>query len=276
MASEQKSLLIPETTFEGLLSMANFSLMTDTLLLIGILMNLVKGGDLLLRQHQKDWLQDHFEAFTLRLDDVRPVSWFGALSRPRPAVIWSICSALLVLVSPIQALGGALAFLLDLWIMSLRSLSVLDLPSLMALRVGLLVAVPVSVVCLWKVCPRLVRKLVGSGKTGPFFGRLLALYFLSVAIFSAFLGASRLADKVVIVQFILAALWPLLFPLFVLNAAGLLMVTLLFCLWILRPLFVVLKGICWRIAEYDRGVFAAFLLIATIALGIYRVAATGK
>ena len=166
--------------------------------------------------------------------------------------------------------------LLDLWMMSLENLFVLDLPSLMAFRVDLLVAVPVSAVCLWKVCPRLVRKLVGSGKGGPFFGRLLVLYLVSIVIFSAFCCASRLATEVAAVQFVLAALWPLLFPVFVLNAAGFLLVTLLFFLWILRPLFAVLKGVCWRIAEYDRGVFAAFLLIATVVFGIYRVVTTSK
>lgn len=248
----------------------------DSLLIIGVLANIAKGGDLLLRKYQKEWLQDQFESLTLRLDDARPVTWFKALSRPRPAAIWSTFSALFVFGAPTQLLGGALAILLDLWIMSARNIVSMDHSFRVALGVGLIVAVPVSVIVLWKICPKLVRRLVGNGHGGRFFGRLLILYLASVIIFGTFYGVSIFSKDIVVARCVLALLWPSLLPIFILNAAGLLLVTLLIVLLILRLFFSVLRAICWRIAEYDRGVLAAILLLATVALGIYRVFLTGK
>jgi hypothetical protein len=135
----------------------------DALLVIGVLANLVKGGDLFLRAKQKEWLQDRFEVLTLRLDDIRPVSWFGALSRLRPAAAWSAFSAVFILGAPTRAWGGALAFLVDLWMMSARNVLLVSLPPRVALGIGLSVAAPLSVLVLWKVCPRLVQSLVGNG-----------------------------------------------------------------------------------------------------------------
>jgi len=246
----------------------------DTLLFIGIVANLVKGGDLVLRQHQKEWLQDRFETLTLWMDGIQPIAWFGALSRPRPAAIWSVFSAFFLFVTPIYALGGALAFFLDLWIMSAKNLSAGDIPTRVAFGVGLLVAVPISVATLWKVCPRLVQRLVGNGHGGWFFVRILILYFASAAIFFSFFSATRLTGEFPALRLALALLWPCLLPVFVLNAAAILLVSLLLFLWILRLLLALLKGICWRISEYDRGVFAAFLLLTTVALGVYRTVET--
>ncbi len=255
--------------------MDSTSSIVDVLLAIGVLTNVVKGGDLLLRKRQKEWLQERFEVLTLRLDDIRPVSWFEALSRPRPAAVWSAFSALFAFVAPISMLGGALAILLDLWFMSAQNILAVDASPRIALGIGFVVAVPVSALVLWKLCPRLIRALVRTGHGGRFFGRLLILYLASVAAFGAFYGASVLMKDIASARVVMAVLWPLLLPAFVLNAAGLLLVTLLFFLWVLRLLFGVAKAVCWRIAEYDRGVFAAFLLIATAALGLYRVLLTG-
>ena len=248
----------------------------DPLLTIAVLMHLVKGGDLLLRDHQKEWLQDHFETFTLRLDDIQPILWFGALSRPRPAAVWSVISAAFAIAAPAPMQGGALLFLHLLWFWSAENLFGGGVFLRIALGVGLLVAIPVSVVCLWKLCPRLVRKLVGGGRVAPFFGRLLVLYLLSVILLAAFLGASTVAKDIPLAQVLLAAVWPFFLPVHVLNTAGLLLVTLLFALLIARLVLAVLGGICWRIVEYNRGVFAAALLIVTVALGTYRVMTTGQ
>ena len=247
----------------------------DSLLVIGVLTNLVKGGDLLLRKRQKKWLQERFEVLTLRLDDIRPVSWFGALSRPRPAAVWSAFSALFVFVAPISALGGALAFLLDLWIMSAQNILAVNAPPGLALGVGLLVAVPVSALVLWKLCPGLVRTLVGTGHGA---GSLGASSFC-ISQVRPLLVPSTVRQCLPRTLPLPGMSWRscgrFCFPAFVLNASGLLLVTLLFFLWIFRLLFSAAKAVCWRIAEYDCGVFAALLLIVTAGLGLYRVLLTG-
>src|SRR5260370_42404468 len=48
----------------------------EILLVLGILVNLVKGADLLLRAHQQRWLQDKFELLALKLDYTRPIEWY--------------------------------------------------------------------------------------------------------------------------------------------------------------------------------------------------------
>lgn len=255
--------------------MANPSTVVDSLLSIGIFANLVKGGDLLLRKGQKEWLQDRFETFTLWLDEVRPVMWFGALCRPRPAAVWTTLIVLFLLVSPTITYGGALALLLDLWLNTGRNILSANKPVYMFLLIGLLVAVPVCVLLLWRACPRLVRWLVGTGHGGRFFGRLLILYPTSVVIFGFFYAISLFAKDIVVIRYTLALVWPSLLPVFVLNASGVTLVSLLVLLWCLRVGVAVLSGLCWRIVEYDKGVFPALLLIATVALGLYRVFLTG-
>lgn len=96
--------------------------LVDTLLVAGLLINLLKGADLILRKRQKEWLEDRFETLTLRLDDLRPLSWFGALARPRPAAIWSAASVGLVFSLPPPAMGGALLLLVEFWVSAARNL----------------------------------------------------------------------------------------------------------------------------------------------------------
>lgn len=198
--------------------------MTDVALVVGILINVVKGGDLLLRQHQKDWLQNNFETLTLRLEYIRPIAWFGALSRPLPAAIWSVASAAFAFAAPMRARGEALVILWALWLDATGSLFLRD-SSRLPLAASLLVAIPISVVCLWKVCPPVVRKLVGNGHVRPFFGKLLVLYASSVAIHVVHVCASDAASGILVAEVLLAVLWLLLLPIQVLNTAGLLLVS---------------------------------------------------
>src|SRR2546423_4654285 len=48
----------------------------DILFVVGILVNLVKGADLILRPHQQKWLQDRWVSMTQRLDNIKPMDWF--------------------------------------------------------------------------------------------------------------------------------------------------------------------------------------------------------
>jgi hypothetical protein len=46
------------------------------LLVAGILVNLIKGGELLLRPYQQKWLQDKCDTLALRLDYTKPLEWY--------------------------------------------------------------------------------------------------------------------------------------------------------------------------------------------------------
>src|SRR6266850_7536554 len=48
----------------------------EILLVIGLLVNLLKGADLILRPHQQKWLQDKFETLVLWFDYAKPIDWF--------------------------------------------------------------------------------------------------------------------------------------------------------------------------------------------------------
>src|SRR6266849_4462101 len=55
----------------------------DTLLALGIVVNIVKGGDLLLRPHQQRKVQSFFEDVTLKLESLRPIEWLKPLTSER-------------------------------------------------------------------------------------------------------------------------------------------------------------------------------------------------
>lgn len=55
----------------------------DIALLIGIIMNLTKGADLILLSSQKKKIQENFEIFTLWLDDIKPITWFKPFTTPK-------------------------------------------------------------------------------------------------------------------------------------------------------------------------------------------------
>jgi hypothetical protein len=245
------------------------------LLAIGIITNLIKGGDLLLRNSQKKKLQDRFETFTLWIDGLRPLSWLSSLPKPRPALWWSISSAIFSLIAPIGALGGALAFNLDLIANAIRALAhnqgvhgpILAYP----LLIGAVLAVPASIFTLRTFSRPLVAWLVGQARFWPFLPRLALFYGLSTGILALFWWICRMLSSNMLIAVGLLLLWPFTFIIYFLNTTGLLIVSLYI---LIRPINWIVKfvgAICWRVAEYSQGVFAAFLLIATIALGLTKL-----
>src|SRR5207302_8046139 len=52
----------------------------DALLIVGLILNFVKAGDLVLRPHQLKWFQDRFEHLTLWLDFTKPLKALKSLT----------------------------------------------------------------------------------------------------------------------------------------------------------------------------------------------------
>lgn len=48
----------------------------DALLILAVLINLIKGAELLLRPHQQQWLQSKCETLALWFDYTRPITWY--------------------------------------------------------------------------------------------------------------------------------------------------------------------------------------------------------
>src|SRR5262245_2627350 len=59
----------------------------DVILAIGILLNIFKGGDLILRDQQRRWVQDKFESLTLRLEELKPMLWLNGLRTRKAQVV---------------------------------------------------------------------------------------------------------------------------------------------------------------------------------------------
>ncbi len=51
----------------------------ETVFALGVLINLFKLGDMILRPQQKKKFEEVFETFTLWLDDIKPINWFNNL-----------------------------------------------------------------------------------------------------------------------------------------------------------------------------------------------------
>lgn len=195
--------------------------------LLGIAASLIKLADLLLGERLKRAIQDRFDTLTLHLDSMDPMRWFMALSRPGPALSFSIFAGVFAWVAGPDLLGAALALLLDLWIKSGATLLGLEAPfSLSSLAPGFLLALPLSAWAIWKVSPRIVVWLPAHG-VARFLLRMIAFYLCSAFIFLAFWSAARASTDFSALKWPLLALWPFLFGGYVVNASALLMFTFL-------------------------------------------------
>lgn len=59
----------------------------DGLFVIGLLVNLTKGADLILRPAQQKWIQSKTESLALLLDYTHPIRWYSGLTKHK-AKIW--------------------------------------------------------------------------------------------------------------------------------------------------------------------------------------------
>jgi hypothetical protein len=79
----------------------------DVAFVVGVLLNLSKLGELALRPHQQQKLQEWSEAKTIRLDDVRLPKWFEILRHPKAVgILMLIGLAEFVVTALVAALRG--------------------------------------------------------------------------------------------------------------------------------------------------------------------------
>jgi hypothetical protein len=73
----------------------------EILLVIGILVNLIKGADLILRPHQQKWLQNKFESLALWLDYAKPPKWYTSLVHKKIYGVLFFLAPLVVIALPL-------------------------------------------------------------------------------------------------------------------------------------------------------------------------------
>ncbi len=266
----------------------------ELLLVVGILVNLIKGADLILRPYQQKWLQDKFDTLTLKLDYSRPLDWYVSTSRKRIYWIsigvfivglyalsflyekfvglgelhefrtgyeWIICSVLFLIllmrdlikyfrkrdkeeqeISKGPERSTVTEWIIG-WVMSSNGFAGQILRVLlMGFGASMIVIVSFYVLALY--LSFLIKWLLPPGKEGH-----IGWYFLL-----AFPGTFLLGFVLI---FSLRGV-----------VASFFIITLSIVFLLTELLLKCLRAIFWRIAEYNKGAFAAIVLLVTIVLGI--------
>jgi hypothetical protein len=218
------------------------------------------------------------ESLTLTLDYTRPMIWFARLGERRFAVAWTVISAIFFFFSGTPMLGGALAFLVDLWRNTLRAqaqiLLLVDAENEHLIAVGLYIFIALNLLAVlitfWQLGSRVTTFLASEGRIGIFIARLLVIYAITAGVAFALMNGAIYFGKTIWYAVIgIPGLLVLPVPI-VIVTIGMLMVSLSLLLFIVELLFKVARAICWRIVEYSKGSWAAVIAILTAALGIYK------
>ena len=252
----------------------------EILLVIGILVNIIKGADLILRPHQQKWFQDKFESLVLWFDYAKPIDWF--IKREGAKKIYISQALLLVtflyggffLINSRSMKGGwswwGILIILYFVIYGVgQVISIKSNQDSKGLNPELLTN---------KYDRRVIRWLFGSQSLRQRLSRHLIVSTLGfVATFWLYIildigrdplnppGSSLLIELVLVVQGVSIVIG------FLLIVAGILSFSILVfsLLFLLSELMLkIIRGIAWRIAEYNKGAFAAIVLLATIVLGV--------
>lgn len=262
----------------------------DLLLFIGILSNVIKGGELILVKEQREQVQKFAEKTSLFLRNLKPLESLKLFSVEKVRFLTLVLSGIFVLQFLI-----ALYFSMD------------QVSKYVEGHLALLVTGLISFCLGWFMLPRFISKyghqlsvwLYSHGKGMLFVGRFLTFYALLMLFLSLLLllflssivafgpdtwptnlydldniarrifsEGSLLVYFIVIVLGLLYPTWIYIGVLIVVSQFVLFQVLILY---ILELMLKFLRGLARRIAEYTKGAFAALLLIATCVLGIVRL-----
>lgn len=265
------------------------------LLVLGIVINLIKGADLILRCHQQKWLQDKLDTLALRLDYTKPLEWYKR--KTIGSKYWLLLCGLIFFAA------GTVAML----IVKSHWMAVVLLPGGCALSVELTAHVAEQNRRLDKIgisVPRgvgestekLINWFMQSDTTAQLILKPTICALITAALSIAFERilyelVKRFPDRVMGAMTVLVVLFFIflvsrllrlnLLPLWqklrfvdflmifmgigaisvIMLISGLLMFTSELILKLLR-------GVTWRIAEYNKGAFAAIILLLTVVLGV--------
>jgi hypothetical protein len=274
----------------------------EILFIVGVFVNLIKGADLILRPHQSAWIQDRFDSFALWLDFTRPLDWYAKRHGAKKiflillsltvAVFFSIFyiseRQLIYLIFPI-------AFLFPL-VWAIRLIrnkerfqaweeSQSDRPRTDAIPIKSLNQLH------YRLNAPLQNWLFRSSTAGDYLVRPLVVFIVGafwIALWPSYvLGMFTLMDLMrplmplhgwkMLMWFLplgsLLAIGMILITIFMVEPAVTGIVCLVLCgttvlMLLTEGILKVVRGTVWRIAEYNKGAFAAIALIVTVALGL--------
>jgi hypothetical protein len=248
----------------------------DAAFLIALLTLLVKAGDFLLRPHQQQWVQSSFETATLWLDYRRPALWYTKI----------VNKTVVRLVGLIATVGiYALAFMIAHQARSEGFVLYANPIVIGAILVVLLMS--------QRTAGRLGRVMHGvmAGEKDEHDGRAYGphLFFLrsleAIAVLSiasvivigiagaVLFGVQSMLDhgfelgpeslvliSIVAFPFAIEAVTAVLIFVVVCSLTGLIATC--------HVALIAVRAVCWRIVEYNKGAWAAILVIVTVILGV--------
>jgi hypothetical protein len=229
----------------------------STLLIVGVLINLVKASDMILRPHQQKRLQESFERLTLWLEDTKPLNWYKSLTTSKGKYILLALSLPAFMFLAVPRLGIGFGVVSAVFYYAFLRL---------IFRSGL----------------SITNWLLGTRGFASFINRFFLFTAIEAIAFVLFIMTFRLTNHLfergedahwlMILALIVLILLLLLLLINILSGAiwlmGWIVVTATATFLLLEILLKVLRGVAWRIVEHNRGVFAAITFIATILLGI--------
>jgi hypothetical protein len=249
----------------------------DAAFLIALLTLLVKAGDFLLRPHQQRCVQSKMETATLWLDYRRPALWYAKIvNKPVVRLVGLIATVgIYALAYMIAHQAGSEGFALYA---NPIVIGVILLPLLMAQRIA----------------GRLGRVMHGvmAGEKDEHYGRaygpklfflrsLEAIAVLSIAsvIVVGIAGAVLYGVQSLVLDRgfelgpeLLVLISIVAFP-FAIEAVTATLIFVVVCSLIgliatCHVALIAIRAVCWRIVEYNKGAWAAILVIVTVMLGV--------
>lgn len=233
-------------------------------LALGVIVNLFKGADLILRPPQRKQVQEAVETATLWLEELRPMRWRRHLSTPRgQKVILGICIlecvAGLIIALIRQFEEGGISNVAE----GLPAMAILVIPIALLIRYG-----PRS--ARWFFEPKSAWRFIlrFAGLWVILFVIIVSREFLPAIIAYFFIATGYYPLTYGIIFFL--CILPVLYYSAILHIAILIILcTLLIAL--LEGTLKIIRGVAWRVVEYDKGAYAALALLATIGLGILKI-----
>ena len=245
----------------------------------GILINSIKGADLLLRPHQQKRIQDWAEVTTLRLEYARPLRWFSKLATPRGTRI-------------LLLIGVAEFFFVGVTVGTVQAISKETNLHERLLQVGALL---LSAVCIPYIVsnagPRLVTWLFKKQSIMSFALRFVVLLMGGFAFFMLYQAALIYVGWITIgrhTKFFdyfdsifdetsraavfdvvgLLLVWPFFTMFWIITQVGGLAMWCAAAVGVAEITLKFLRGLAWRIIEFNKGAYAALTLILTVVIGL--------
>jgi len=229
---------------------------------LGMLVQLTKLTDMILRPHQQEWIQSSAEAITLHLAYFKPMKWYSRLVRKKPAIFFVIIVEM--------------ALVLTIVLSSMHELFFADRhptgENYFATIFGSMVLLALAPIALASYLNQAMDWLFLHNHFLSFLIRFIPLAALNyLACFGLFIfhGAVIVENGTSHAPIIsLALLFTGVSIFWTLLALGITVVLLEVILTLCTMLVGAIRFLAWRVVEYNKGAWAAISLLLTTIIGL--------